>query len=351
MEDIEEEGEEGEGEGEGEKQISPDDKLKILLESELFKINNFTRIFEILHRVPAAPAAPIPAAPAPAKPAPAKPAAPVATQQDNILFTIEKDKLIINGGNLQKETVDDYFTDIKDSLIQTTYDEIKSNIICSNIIEAINNTTVILDPANFDSIISNLTGHYLSGLIYELINPNEKTHTSPLTNASNVKYLFTSTYKNAFYKTYNINKTIAESKKINAIKLNIIHSVGPNFTANNNIKFKNTYLNYKTFNKIYSDIYNAYIDITDHNITNLLLVCISSGIFATNDNIDYSTEVLTLIAAKFIKLFIINKNNNLNKNIKMYIYNPNFTDNMCKYYDIFLYQVKRIFRLITTTIT
>jgi hypothetical protein len=338
-------------EGEGEKQISPDDKLKILLKSELFKINNFTRIFEILHRVPAAPApapAPIPApapakpAPAPAKPAAPTPAAPVATQQDNILFTINKDELIINGGNLQQEIVDDYFTDIKDSLTQTTYDEIKSNIICSDIINAIDNTTVILDPANFDSIRSNLAGGYLSGLIYKLINDNEKAHVPPLTDATKVEDLFTSQYNNAFYKTYTT--TIDISKNIH-----IIHSVGPDFITN--IEFKDTYLNYKTFNKIYSDIYNAYINIHDHNITNLLLVCISSGIFASNGNIDYSTEVLTLIAAKFIKLFIINKKDNTNKNIKMYIYNPNFKDNMCKYHNIFLYQVKRIFRLITTTIT
>jgi len=328
MEDIKEEGEEGEGDGE--QQISPDDKLKILLESELFKINNFTRIFEILHRVPAAPA-PTAAPTAAPKPAVSPEAA------ANIKLEKNGFNLIIKGGKYQESDIiiDNYFSNIKIS----NYSNIKDSIINENILSNLNIhsniiTDIIVDPAGIKYVYNdwNRAGG-LSGYLYDKIDlsrdrdPNS-TPTSTITGSmipeleEITRFELFTTKEDAFYKEYflknnNTDTVLSNIPKGTDTKIKIIHSIGPvldsNYSSDSKIDIE--YLNYNTYNKIYNNIYKTFKNVKKDN-DNLRLSALSTGLFAGN----YKNEILYITALVYIKLYNTYLTDNINNNkIFMYI--------------------------------
>jgi hypothetical protein len=309
-------------------ETSPEDKLKLLLQSELFKINNFTRIFEILHPIPAALDAKTPEAPA------APTAAPTAAPAD---IKLEKNgfNLIIKGGKYQKsDIIDNYFSNIEIFNYSNIKDSIKNENILSNLsINTQSNiiTDIIVDPAGIKYVYNdwNRAGG-LSGYLYDKIDlsrdPNS-TLTSTITGSMIPELaeitrsdLFT-TKEDAFYKEYflknnNTDTVLSNIPKDTDTKINIIHSIGPvldsNYSSDSKIDIE--YLNYNTYNKIYNDIYKTFKKEKKEKDT-LRLSALSTGLFAGN----YKNEILYITALVYIKLYNTYLTDNINNKIFMYI--------------------------------
>ena len=326
--------------------------LNTLFESDLFKENNFIKIYDLLDiysnvsnlSAPAAPAkapeapakapeAPAKAPEAPAK-APAAPAAPAkapaaaakakaakAVRQTEIKINRISNNLVISGGFYQSNIDIPNFYNVFTANNKTILSNILSNIKNENILDKYQDN-IIIDPANIGSISEDhgLKGQYgLSGEIYKLLDNENNTyiHHSNLTQyiGDNHTKLYTDSHINAFYGDYNITK----EKEIH-----IIHTVGPSFRDNiNDTTIQNDnymqYLSYNTFNKIYNDILHIYNDNNKDKDKKLLLVPISSGLFATytynNIKTNITNEILTITAAIFINLYLHDQK------VYMYIYN------------------------------
>lgn len=323
------------------------DSLNTLFESELFEENNFIKIYNLLGIHGNISTLPEPSVTTPTitTPATAPPVTTPATAQSINIVNIVKinNDLIISGGFYENDIIiNDYYSHIRSSQKQLL-SNINSNIINDDILKHYEGN-IIIDPANLDSInkVNGLTGNSgLSGEIYKLLADN-KTYSDNdfIKTIKNHEVLYTDSYSNAFYDEYKTNN--------NNTIMNIIHTVGPSFrdnitsddTYDNYIK----YLSYKTFNKIYNNIYDKYW-VKSTGTRKLLLVPISSGQFATytynNVTTNITKEILTITAAIFIKLYL------KNQNVYMYIYNNN-NNNDTTDYNYFIAQINKIIDLINT---
>jgi hypothetical protein len=374
---------------------SIENSLNKLFESELFKENNFIKIYNLLgiHNnvsnlsapAPPAPAPPAPApappapAPAPAPPAPAPappaPAPPETTKAPAKAPAVAKAKrateininkkgndLVISGGFYKKDiSIPNFYNGFSVSH-KTTLSNIFSNIKNEDILNDYQDN-IIIDPANIYTLSHNngLTGQSgLSGKIYELLDDTTNTYKG----FNSVKDLYTIDhtilYRNklnqdAFYGEYKIKTDKIKTDKIKTDKIKtdnnktiyIIHTIGPSFrdyinntTINNDDYIK--YLSYDTFNKIYDDILHIYNDNNkdkDKN-KNLLLVPISSGLFATytynNIKTNITNEILTITAAIFINLYL------KDQNVYMYIYKIKKGNTDDRNYKYFIAQINTI---------
>ena len=289
--------------------VAPASKLQELFNTALFTNNNYIRIFELLNKKNI-------------------------ILIDNILVYKTNIDLYISYTTLNNLIKINNFYDIHNDAEKTNKIAKLKNIMNRIINEDIRNNIqndIIVDPAGLDFVYNNFDGAGgLSRAIYNIL--TEKASLLPqfkLTgNKDNfLNDLFTINI-NAGYKEYTDKRDTSGTTKIN-----IIHSIGPNFSDFNNKK----YLNYKTFKKIYDDIITVFKTKTETKSNNKLRLCaLSSGLFAAN----YKDEIIYILALVFIELCI----NEPKENFDMYIIeldNGRKKDNQYLY-NLFKYNVEYI---------
>jgi hypothetical protein len=354
--------------------------LNNLFGSDLFKENNFIKIYNLLGitniespaappepepptpladapaPAPAAPPAPTPApepapapppAPAP-EPAPAPAPPPLAdapAEIDNILgkFNYNNNKLLYNNAEI---TIFDDNTNLAEiiKLTETVFSaknedfktKILNSIIIGDIVTDLKDTDIIVDPAGLDFMKGNYKLNDASGLSYALYNyikgtgdflsrQNVKTH---FNNFTTEKKLFDKSFKNAFYYEYDITNYKPINDKYNynpqvvinttIIKLKLIHAIGPNYSS---IKLTDIKDEYKKFMVLYNDIFSVYTE----NITNdkkLRLPLHSTGLFSGKkkgyqDNIIY---ILICLALAYLYIYCKINEGNEGNDSKVNIY-------------------------------
>ena len=270
------------------KTIITEDKIKII---ELENKENYNAICNILYKITSKTII-------------------VPNEKNTISITKDNDILKLSGGYFSQEIViHDYFKDLPKELIS----EAKSTIINENIFKDITTNNVIVDPAGSAYVYNNWNGAGgLSAYIYNKINLNSQLGSMiPALSNIDLHKLFTDTNTpDAFYNSYTLKDPLPDTEELSSLTLqvtiNIIHSIGPDFTDNNT-----KYLTYETFNKIYNDIYIVFKD--HDNLDELRLVALSSGLFSGN----YINEIAYITVLVYIKLFLKFKTGN--KTVKMYV--------------------------------
>jgi hypothetical protein len=298
--------------------------LNNLFGSDLFKENNFIKIYNLLGitniESPAPPSASTPApTPTPApEPAPAPAPPPLAdapAEIDNILgkFNYNNNKLFYNIGtdNIEIKIFDDSknLAEIIKEFINEKKPTFNTEILNSfkagiSIIDNITDTDIIVDPAGLNFMQKNFNGvDGVSKIIYKLLDPIYN-NSSPIdviqhfNQFNNDDDLFKGDVRNAFYNKYNYNDKI----------IHLIHAIGPNYSS---IKLTDIKDEYKKFMVLYNDIFSVYTD----NITNdkkLRLPLHSTGLFSGKktgypDNMIY---ILICLALAYLYIYCkINEGN------------------------------------------
>jgi hypothetical protein len=293
----------------GEAPVAPASKLQELFNTALFTNNNYIRIFELLNKKNI-------------------------ILIDNILVYKTNFDLYISYTTLNNLIKINNFYNISNDVEKTNKIAKLKNIMNRIINEDITNNIqndIIVDPAGLDYVYNNFDGAGgLSRAIYNIL--TEKASLLPqfeLKSTDNEYDFLNNLFTNndiidAGYKEYT-DKSDTSGKT----KINIIHSIGPNFSELKNKK----YLNYKTFKKIYDDIINVFKTKSNNK---LRLCALSSGLFAAN----YKDEIIYILALVFIELCI----NEPKENFDMYIIevdNGRKKDNQYLY-NLFKYNVEYI---------
>ena len=320
-------------------------KLNNLFGSDLFKENNFIKIYKLLGITNIE-------SPEPAPP-PAPPPAPA--EIDNILrkfnynynnniLSYDTDTTteinIFNDSKNLAEIIKEFIQNISVTDFNVNKGAFKTkilnSIIIGDIVNELGDNDIIVDPAGLNYMKGEDPINDANGLSYILYNYIKGTGDFKLPDEihnhflkfDNVKELFINNkdQQNALYYEYKIenhkptnnkasNKPQVEIK--NTIKnLKLIHAIGPNY---NIIKITDIKDEYKKFMVLYNDIFSVYI----HKINdkNLRLPLHSTGLFSGGDsNMNY-----ILICLALAYLYIYCKINEGNKD-KVKIYYLNDTD-------------------------
>jgi hypothetical protein len=328
--------------------------LNNLFGSNLFKENNFIKIYNLLGitniESPPAPPAPKPAPPAPPAPKPASTAPPApapepptpppapsaSTEIDNILskFKYNGNKLLYNNAEI---TIFDDNTNLAEiiKLTETVFSaknedfktKILNSIINGDIVTDLKDTDIIVDPAGLDFMKGNNKLNGAAGLSYALYNyikgtidffsPLEvKTNFDKFTNENDL-FQVSKIFKNAFYYEYDItNYKPTNDKNNNKLqvvitknirKLKLIHAIGPDYSSINLTDINDEY---KKFMILYNDIFSVYTD----NITNdkkLRLPLHSTGVFSGKKNYPINMiYILICLALAYLYIYCkINEGN------------------------------------------
>jgi hypothetical protein len=256
--------------------------LQNLFKSDLFKTNNYTRIFNLLNKnniktpliLVSSPESspkskPNPEPESKLNPDPNEPL----NKPTRVPYDDPKNQaLIIDDVSLNKE-------------------EIIKSIHNENILNTINDNTVILDPAGLDFMQkSPLEGGGLSGQIYKLLVDNKNP--------------FINFYKDKTYETLYDEDPLDLAKfmqyNITGKTLNIIHSIGPDFNLETySYLLKDITLLDNVFLKIYKNILNVFLD--NFKANNQLKLCVLSGKIFANGN---QPIILLCIAKIYIILWL-----------------------------------------------
>ena len=343
--------------------------LNNLFGSNLFKENNFIKIYNLLgigniespEPAPPEPASPpAPAAPAPAAPAPA-PAAPAAasTEIDKILgkfnYNNNNNKLFYDNTTEIKifddskkfddsknlaEIIKEFIEKLAVTDFNVNKDAFKAKILDSikigDIVNELGDNDIIVDPAGLNFMQTNFNGAKgLSASIYLLLDPIYNT-SSPddvqkyFKNFTDENDLFKidKKNKNAFHHYYNYNDK----------KIHLIHAIGPNYRGESLTHIKDEY---KNFMILYNDIYNEYNNIKTITDKNLRLPLHSTGQFSGGDsNMNY---ILICLALAYLYIYCtINEGNKGNKDeVKIYyLFNDNIIEKFKKILEYIINLIK-----------
>ena len=288
--------------------------LNNLFGSDLFKENNFIKIYNLLGIGNIESSEPAP---------PAPPA-----ELDKILgkFNYNNNKLFYDTTEINIFDDSKKFDDSKNlaEIIKEFIENISVNkdafktallnsIIIGNILNDLKDNDIIVDPAGLNYMQTNFNGAKgLSASIYLLIDPIYNT-SSPddvqkyFKNFTDENDLFKidKKNKNAFHHYYNYNDK----------KIHLIHAIGPNYRGESLTNIKDEY---KNFMILYNDIYIEYNNIKTIKYKNLRLPLHSTGQFSGGDsNMNY-----ILICLALAYLYIYCKINEGNKDeVKIYYLN------------------------------
>ena len=325
-------------------------KLNNLFGSDLFKENNFIKIYNLLGITNIESPEP---APPPAAPAPVSAAAPAEIDKilgkfnynnnNNKLFYDTTTEIKIFDDSKKFDDSKNLAEIIKEFIqnISVNIDAFKTallnSIIIGDILKDLQNNDIIVDPAGLNFMQNKFDGATgLSGDIYNnLLDPKYKI-SSPddvqiyFKNFTNENDLFKidKKNKNAFHHYYN-----DESYK----NIHLIHAIGPNYREKNLTNIKDEY---KNFMILYNDIYIEYNNINTIKDKNLRLPLHSTGQFSGGDsNMNY---ILICLALAYLYIYCkINEGNKDKDKVKIYYLND--TDGIIdKFKDI----LKKIINLI-----
>ena len=347
--------------------------LNNLFGSNLFKENNFIKIYNLLgitniesQAAPPEPASP----PAPAAPAPA-PAAPAAasTEIDKILgkfnYNNNNNKLFYDINTINTEIT--IFDDnknlgiiIKEFIKNISVTDFNVNkgafetalldsIIIGDIVNELGDNDIIVDPAGLNFMKGDNNLNDAAGLSYALYNYIKGTGDfySPKKVQSHFKkfddetklFINKENQRNAFYNDYTIHKHDPKNDKASNIpqviiksyitNLKLIHAIGPNYMRESLTDIKDEY---KKFMILYNDIYQAYNNIKTITDKNLRLPLHSTGIFSGNDTTKHTNINYILICLALAYLYIYCTINEGNKDeVKIYyLFNDEIIKNFKK---------------------
>jgi hypothetical protein len=243
--------------------------LQELFKSDLFKTNNYTRIFELLNKNS------------------------ISAQQEKKTNTLLIKKVVEQQEKKIIEDINNY------------------RIINSSIVNNLDKNDVILDPSGLEFMKKTFKGAGgASCAIYQLLStetPNQDVidHFSQFNSEKNLYEENISNLSIAYYSSYNDNN------------IKIIHAVGPNFTTSiyllNILKENGIQKLYELMYKVYDDIYKTFIIQYNKNPDlKLRILPISSGLFINTSPKDKETI--------FTCLKLIYQELNEKNNIKPVIY-------------------------------
>ena len=319
--------------------------LNNLFGSNLFKENNFIKIYNLLGigniESPAPPAPPAPPAAAPPAAAPAPAAA--STDIDNILgkFNYNNNKLFYNINTINTEItifddnknlgiiIKEFIKNISVTDFNVNKGAFKAKILDSikigDILIDLKDNYIIVDPAGLNFMQKNFDGATgLSGDIYNnLLHPKYK-NSSPydvqkyFKNFTDENDLFKidKKYKNAFHHYYN---------DVSYKNIHLIHAIGPNYRKKN---ITNIIDEYKNFMILYNDIYIEYNNINTIKDKNLKLPLHSTGQFSGGDsNMNY---ILICLALAYLYIYCTINEGNKDEVKIYYLFNDEIIKNFKK---------------------
>lgn len=301
--------------------------LKSLFTSNLFKTNNFIRIFKLLD---------ISHNSTNIETKSDINVEPTSTVDDKTNIKLKK----LNGAdeNFKYEEVTITYTDnttekksipIFDFKFDANFnDTVKGNLIASlineNILDGITEDFYILDPAGLNYMkgedkLKDASG--ISAQIYNLFITADEYSNDSVKKFYKTKIIDDPNDDNFLHKKHannQVNVSIYQQYDSKDHKINVIHTIGPNLRKTSyNSYIVNTETLLQLFIDIYDDIIRVFKAIPNPNPNSKLRLCaISSGIFAHG----YHDLILQCISYVYINLWI--NNNTLRDNLELYIYTP-----------------------------
>ena len=326
-------------------------KLNNLFGSNLFKENNFIKIYNLLGIGNIESSEPAP----PPPPSPSVTAAPIAAPLTNDIFNkIQNVSITLKDG-----TSSNYDIPIFSNLDISKEDKKKiiDSINNEDILKDYDDNTVILDPAglkymqgnvDFEKIETNNTLEYksqnfsgggLSGHLYENINtkiiPKE---VFDFYNSKTYSNLYNDPIDVSIYNSYDSTKT--------GKKINIIHSLGPDFSNDIPKKYTEKYITNNTLLDLFIKIYNNILDVftteyKQNKNLKLRLCALSSALFSG----DHRFLILQCIAYVYITLWKTHK-----KYISLYLLDTNKINGKNTKYEDFIESKQLTYNYIKTII-